>query len=305
VECQENLRSQPGKKYLKSKIDIPFALAEDHITRTEEVPVVLALREGLVNMIIHRDYFEHGQSRVKIYHDRIEMYNPGSAPKTVKEIIEDEVTEPRNPIIAKIFRMIGWAEVAGSGMMKILKNWKAAGYIAPSIKNNVQSYSFKMIFPFKEMSDEYRIGIKSPIKEDTSGGSHLVERPLYDFVDDLVDIDGTTDNGPDEPANGPDEPVNEPVSEPVKLTRLQERIVELVKEKKDRTIDEIAGLTGKSRSTIKRHISQLREKKVLEHVGSDKNGYWKIESYDSENEPVNEPDEPVNEPVNEPVKKLK
>ncbi len=39
-----------------------------------------------------------------------------------------------------------------------------------------------MIFPFKEMSDVYRIGIKSPIKEDASAGSHLVERSLYDFV---------------------------------------------------------------------------------------------------------------------------
>jgi hypothetical protein len=140
-------------------------------------------------MIIHRDYFEHGQSRIKIYQDRIEMYNPGPAPKTVEEIIEDEVTEPRNPIIAKVFRMIGWAEVAGSGMMKILKNWKAAGYVEPSIKNNIQGYSFKMIFPFKEMSDEYRIGIKGPIKEDAFAGSHLVERSLYDFVNDFVDID--------------------------------------------------------------------------------------------------------------------
>jgi ATP-dependent DNA helicase RecG len=294
-------------EYLKSKIDIPFALAEDHITRTEEVPVVLALREGLVNMIIHRDYFEHGQSRVKIYQDRIEMYNPGSAPKTVEEIIEDEVTEPRNPIIAKVFRIIGWAEVAGSGMMKILKNWKAAGYVEPSIKNNIQGYSFKMIFPFKEMSDGYRIGIKSPIKEDASAGSHLVERSLYDFVNEREndtenDIAPDIVSGTDGPENGPDEPVNGPVNEPVKLSRLQERIVELVKEKKDITIDEIAGLIGKSTSTIKRHMSQLKEKNVLEHVGSDKNGYWKIENNESENEPVNEPVNVPDEPVNEPVK---
>lgn len=56
-----------------------------------------------------------------------------------------------------------------------------------------------MIFPFKEMSDEYRIGIKSPIKEDASAGFHLVERSLYDSVD----TDGATDNGPDEPVNNP------------------------------------------------------------------------------------------------------
>jgi ATP-dependent DNA helicase RecG len=113
------------------------------------VQVVLALREALVNMIIHRDYFERGQSRIKIYQDRIEMYNPGSTAKTIEEIIEADITKPRSPIIAKVFRLIGWAEIVGSGMLKILKNWKATGYIEPVIKNNVNSYSFKITFPFE------------------------------------------------------------------------------------------------------------------------------------------------------------
>lgn len=124
-----------------------------------------AEREVLVNMIIHRDYFERGQSRIKIYRDRIVLYNPGSAPKTVNEIIEDEVTEPRNPVIAKIFRIIGWAEVAGSGMMKIFKYWDAAGYQEPEIENNTSSYFFKMIFPFKEKGVQYDVSHKSIIKE--------------------------------------------------------------------------------------------------------------------------------------------
>lgn len=54
------------------------------------------------------------------------------------------------------------------------------------------------------MSDEYRIGIKSPIKEDASAGSHLVERSLYNFVVELVYTDVTTDNGPD---NEPEDPM--------------------------------------------------------------------------------------------------
>jgi ATP-dependent DNA helicase RecG len=317
-------------EYLKSKIDIPFALAKDHITRTEEVPVVLALREGLVNMIIHRDYFEHGQSRIKIYHDRIEMYNPGSTPKTVKEIIADEVTEPRNPVIAKVFRMIGWAEVAGSGMMKILRNWKAAGYIEPVIENNVNSYSFKMIFPFKELSEDYRIGIKSPIKESDFAGYHLVERSLYDFVGGPVDTGRDTNNGPDGPKNGPGGPENGPdesengpdsgpdgpkngpggpengpdesengpdsgpdgpkngpdngPDEPVKLAPIQEKIVELVKGKKDITISEIVELIGKGRTTIKRHMAGLKNLNVLERVGTEKKGYWKINDRGTEND---------------------
>lgn len=134
-------------EYLKSKIEIPFALAPDHTTRTEEVPIVIALREAFVNMLIHRDYFERGQSRIKIYSEHIEMYNPGSAPQSVEDIIENESTEPRNPIIAKAFRLIGWAETAGTGMIKIFREWKKLNYDVPVIQNNISGYSFKMTFP--------------------------------------------------------------------------------------------------------------------------------------------------------------
>jgi ATP-dependent DNA helicase RecG len=76
------------------------------VTRTEEVPIVIALREALVNMLIHRDYFDNSQSRIKIYPDRIEMYNPGAAPKPVEDILENEVTAPRNPVMAKAFESL-------------------------------------------------------------------------------------------------------------------------------------------------------------------------------------------------------
>jgi predicted HTH transcriptional regulator len=251
-------------EYIKSKIEIPFALAEDHMTRTEEVPIVLALREALVNMIIHRDYFEHTQSRVRIYHDRIEFYNPGATPRTVEEIIEDEVTAPRNPIIAKLFRMIGWAEVAGSGMMKILKNWKTAGYAAPRIENNIQGYYFKMIFPLKEVSSQYRIGKKSIIKESPYEGHLVTERSLYDYVNESEDdIKSDTDPG----------------YAPIKFTPVQKKIILAIVEKEEIKVDEIAGILGKSIRTIKRHINELKKLNILERIGGKKKGAWRIKIY--------------------------
>jgi ATP-dependent DNA helicase RecG len=139
-----------GMEYIKSKIEIPFALADDHMTRTEDVPMVIALREAFVNMLIHRDYFDKAQSRIKIFPDLIEMYNPGSAPKPVEEIIANEVTAPHNPIIAKAFRLAGWAEIAGSGMMKIFAAWEKLRYKKPEIENNNRGYYFKMVFPIEK-----------------------------------------------------------------------------------------------------------------------------------------------------------
>jgi ATP-dependent DNA helicase RecG len=161
-------------EYLKSKVEIPFVLTGDHLTRTEEVPIVIALREALVNMLIHRDYFDNSQSRIKIYVEAIDMYNPGAAPKPVKDILENEVTAPRNPIIAKAFRMIGWAETAGSGMMKIFKSLETLKYPQPTIENNTRSSFFKMTFqltpknptdqvPFKHRSSTDQVQVQKNI----------------------------------------------------------------------------------------------------------------------------------------------
>jgi ATP-dependent DNA helicase RecG len=125
----------------------PKNMAADQTTRTEEVPIVIALREAFVNMLIHRDYFDNTQYRIKIFKDKIEMFNPGSAPTEVKDLLADGATVPRNPIIAKVFRLIGWAETAGSGMMKIFNAWKQLDYDDPIIKNNIAGYTFKMTFP--------------------------------------------------------------------------------------------------------------------------------------------------------------
>lgn len=143
-----------GMEYLKSKIEIPFALADDHITRTEDVPMVIALREAFVNMLIHRDYFDNAQSRIRLELKQIEMYNPGSAPKSVEDIIENAVTAPRNPIIAKAFRLLGWAEIAGSGMMKIFTAWERLDYQKPVIDNNTRGHYFKMVFPLEESNEK-------------------------------------------------------------------------------------------------------------------------------------------------------
>lgn len=131
---------------IKGKVEIPFMLASDNITRVDDVPIVKALREMLVNMLIHRDYFERGQANIRVYADRINMFNPGATTIPIDKILEEKATEPRNPTIAKAFRLLGWAESAGSGMSKIFNNCEQIG-IEPTIVNDQHSYYFKISIP--------------------------------------------------------------------------------------------------------------------------------------------------------------
>jgi Fic family protein len=71
-------------------------------------------------------------------------------------------------------------------------------------------------------------------------------------------------------------PVNAPVNAPVKYTRTQAAIIEILKGDVHATYDEMASTIGVNRTTIMRNIAALKGKGVLERVGEDKNGYWKL-----------------------------
>lgn len=84
-----------------------------------EYPLV-ALREGVINAIMHRDYFYQDSSTIlSMYADRIEIENPGGLIRGVK--IEDlgRVSVRRNSLIANLLLRAGYVESLGSGINRI------------------------------------------------------------------------------------------------------------------------------------------------------------------------------------------
>jgi predicted transcriptional regulator len=64
---------------------------------------------------------------------------------------------------------------------------------------------------------------------------------------------------------------NDPVNDPVKVNILQQ-----LRQKQNANYTELAEKTGYSTATIKRHIQELKKLGLIERIGSDKIGYWKI-----------------------------
>ena len=62
----------------------------------------------------------------------------------------------------------------------------------------------------------------------------------------------------------------------VPLKRL-DKILELIRDNKDITIEQLADLCSASTKTIKRDITKLKEQGKLKRVGSNKSGYWMVE----------------------------
>ena len=98
-----------------------------------------AIREIVLNMIVHRDYRSSADSIVKIFPNRIEFYNPGTLPDEIS--ITDLLTNnyrslPRNKQIADIFKEMGEIEKYGSGIRRVVKMFTDYGLPAPEWKQN-------------------------------------------------------------------------------------------------------------------------------------------------------------------------
>ena len=89
--------------------------------RTERFEYPLkALREAVINALIHRDYRSTADTRVFIFDDRFEVISPGTFPEGVTP--DKPWHRPVNPILCSLIYDIGWIEKYGSGipMMKRL-----------------------------------------------------------------------------------------------------------------------------------------------------------------------------------------
>lgn len=131
---------------LRKRIPVPFALKADGYTRNDDPPSVQAAREALVNLLMHMDYFDAKGAVVKCYDDQILFRNAGCLRFPI-ERIEQHLTEPRNPVIAKVFRLLGWADRSGSGIEKITKGWTSMGYDKPVFQDDKTVNMFEVIFP--------------------------------------------------------------------------------------------------------------------------------------------------------------
>lgn len=89
----------------------------------------LAVREAIVNAIIHREYTRTGaEVTVNIYKDRLEITSPGevfSGKKIEKKVNKVVSSERRNPVIDDIFARMNFMERRGSGLKKITERTNA------------------------------------------------------------------------------------------------------------------------------------------------------------------------------------
>ncbi|QPM69086.1 ATP-binding protein [Atribacter laminatus] len=124
-------------KYLISEIRFEGIYRKEELEYPAE-----ALREAIINAVIHRDYIGP-HTQLKVYPDKIILWNSGTLPKEIKieELKKNHSSYPRNELLADVFFKTGLIEAWGRGTIKIIDECKKAGLPEPEYKEEFGGFA--------------------------------------------------------------------------------------------------------------------------------------------------------------------
>lgn len=123
-----------ARDFVLARIDRAVGTRATSITApaTYELPPD-AVGEAIVNAIAHRDYYSHASVEVRLFADRLEVWNPGMLPGTLTldDLRHDHPSVPNNPLIAESLYLTRYIEKAGSGTQRMIELCREAGLPEP------------------------------------------------------------------------------------------------------------------------------------------------------------------------------
>lgn len=137
VISEGNLFNQVEKavEAIKKHLNVRFQIKELARQDIWDYPLD-AIREALINAVIHKDYSSAAEIQVKIYDDSIWFWNPGSLPEqlNIEDLKKEHSSYPKNPLIANTFYLAGLIEHWGSGTKRIIDLCREQNLREPEFK---------------------------------------------------------------------------------------------------------------------------------------------------------------------------
>jgi ATP-dependent DNA helicase RecG len=201
-----------------------------------------ALREGLLNAIVHRDYsVAKAFLTISVFSDRLVISNYGGLPEelTVRDLKTEHNSILRNPDLALMSFYNKLIEMLGTGTLRMIRNCKAEGFKTPLWKN--KDNILELTFP--EIKHRYE-GVNEGVNINIEGVNEGVK----------LNIEG----------------VNEGV-------RLEiETLFHLILKNPGKKASELNEQINKSVASTERYLKILREHGLIEFIGAPKTGGYYI-----------------------------
>jgi ATP-dependent DNA helicase RecG len=124
-------------EFLDRALDTALVITAERPAHQARRPIpTAALREAVINAVVHADYRQQGSPiRIAVYSDRVEIENPGYLlPGLTVEDLFTGVSRLRNRMIGRIFAERGYIEQWGSGIRRMADACRDAGLPLPVIE---------------------------------------------------------------------------------------------------------------------------------------------------------------------------
>jgi len=134
------------------------------LQRVETYPVHPdAMREAVLNAIVHKDYSTGNPIQIRVYDDKVAIFNSGGLPVgwSIDQLMTFHTSEPRNPNVANTFFRSGLTEAWGRGIEKIVNANVKAGKAKPQF--DIVGNGLRVTFNSPESSAK-KIRVNSRVK---------------------------------------------------------------------------------------------------------------------------------------------
>lgn len=206
-----------------------------------------AVRELVINAIVHNDYFNEVPPKFEIFSDRLEITSTGSLPDDMsKEDFFGGVSNPRNKELMRVFRDVELVESLGTGLQRVLAVYGKECFV-------FMDHFIRVVIPFAWLPNEENHP-KDAIPTQENNNSTQKE-----------------EIHPKEVSKSTQKKRYNTSSAYIKV-----RILELLKKDSSLTRKRLAEALEMTEDQIKWHLQMLQETGYLRRVGGRKEGYWEI-----------------------------
>ena len=137
---------------LQEILPVPFKLEGD--TRKDETPAHIAVREALINTLVHADYSVNASTVITRSKSELMFSNPGCLLVSKQQFYEGGDSVCRNVSLQKMFMMLGKAEKAGSGADIIISGWKESNWNSPNLEEKNRPDKVILTLPLISILDD-------------------------------------------------------------------------------------------------------------------------------------------------------
>lgn len=163
-------------KFIVSHVSVAFEF-DGSLQRKERFAYPLAaLREAMLNAVVHRDYTNPSDIQVKIFDNKITIFSPGRlyGGLTIEDLQTDHYqSHLRNKLIAEAFYLTGNIEKYGSGFIRIRKELETY----PEVEFSVKEVGGGLLVTFNQGG-----GLNGGLNGGVSGGASGGVNDVLDYL---------------------------------------------------------------------------------------------------------------------------